>query len=261
MKRVLSGLVLIPIVLGIVQYGSPLLFLVLVTAAVLAGWVEYIRLMRHMEIRISAVVGAMLCLLLVYCFYRNDFYLAWLAACFMSLFIAWYASGAEMKDALNRIAFTFLGVVYVSGLMGYFILLRGMEHGNHILFFLFMVIWSGDIAAYYVGKNIGKTPLAPEISPGKTLEGAGAGLVGSVAGGLVAQQLFFESLPLNHCLIMALLCGTMGQIGDLAESLFKRRAGVKDSGSLIPGHGGVLDRLDSLMFAGPAFYIYHTLFF
>ena len=261
MKRVLSGLVLIPAVLGIVQYGSPLLFLALVTAAVLVGWFEYVRLAGHMGIKINGVVGGILCLLLVFCFYRNDFFLIWFAACLMSLFIAWYVSGSALEDSLNQVAYSFLGVVYVAGLMSYFILLRGMDHGNHILFYLFMVIWSGDIAAYYVGKTIGKTPLAPRISPGKTLEGSAAGLVGSVAGGVAAQWLFFETLPLNHCLIVALLCGTMGQIGDLAESLFKRRAGVKDSGSLIPGHGGVLDRLDSLMFAGPAFYIYHSLFF
>jgi len=259
-KRVLSGLVLIPVVLGIVQYGSPLLFLALVIAAVLVGWTEYGKLIRHIGIQINPIVGGILCLLLVFCFYRNDFYLVWLAACLMSLFITGYASGSAVEGALNQVAYSFLGVVYVSGLMSYFILLRGMEHGNFILFYLFMVIWSGDIAAYYVGKNIGKTPLAPKVSPGKTLEGAGAGLVGSVAGGVAAKYLFFGALPLNHCLIMALLCGIMGQIGDLAESLFKRRAGVKDSGSLIPGHGGVLDRLDSLMFAGPAFYIYHTLF-
>ena len=260
MKRVLSGLVLIPAVLGIVQYGSPLLFLALVVSAVLVGWSEYFRLAGHMGIKINPIVGGILCLLLVFCFYRNDFYLVWLAACLMSLFLTWYASGSPLEDSLNQVSYSFLGVVYVSGLMSYFILLRGMEHGNYILFFLFLVIWSGDIAAYYVGKNIGKTPLAPRISPGKTLEGSAAGLIGSVGGGVAAQLLFFEALPLNHCLIMALLCGTMGQIGDLAESLFKRRAGVKDSGSLIPGHGGVLDRLDSLMFAGPAFYIYHTLF-
>ena len=260
MKRIISGLVLIPTVLGVVQYGSPLLFLALVTAAVLVGWYEYVRLVSHVGIKINPIVGGILCLLLVFCFYRNDFYLVWLATCLMSLFITWYASGSALEDSLNQVAYSFLGVVYVSGLMSYFILLRGMEHGNHILFYLFMVIWSGDIAAYYVGKTIGKTRLAPKISPGKTREGAGAGLVGSVLGGAVAHALFFESLPLNHCLIMAFLCGTMGQIGDLAESLFKRRAGVKDSGSLIPGHGGVLDRLDSLMFAGPAFYVYHTLF-
>jgi phosphatidate cytidylyltransferase len=259
-KRVLSGLVLIPVVLGIVQYGSPLLFLALVIAAVLVGWTEYCKLIRHIGIKVNLIVGGVLCLFLVFCFYRNDFYLVWLAACLMSLFITWYASGSPLEDALNQVAYSFLGVVYVSGLMSYFILLRGMEHGNHILYYLFMVIWSGDIAAYYVGKTIGKTPLAPKISPGKTIEGSVAGLVGSVAGGVAAKYLFFESLPLNHCLIMALLCGIMGQIGDLAESLFKRRAGVKDSGSLIPGHGGVLDRLDSLMFAGPAFYIYHALF-
>ena len=260
MKRVLSGLVLIPAVLGIVQYGSPLLFLALVTAAVLVGWYEYFRLAGHMGIKINLVVGGLLCLLLVFCFYRDDFYLLWMAACLMALFITWYVSGSALEDSTHQVAYSFLGIVYVAGLMSYFILLRGMEHGNYILFYLFMVIWSGDIAAYYVGKNIGKTPLAPRISPGKTLEGSMAGLVGSVAGGVAAKLLFFEALPLNHCLIMALLCGTMGQIGDLAESLFKRRAGVKDSGSLIPGHGGVLDRLDSLMFAGPAFYIYHTLF-
>ncbi|MDH5762214.1 MAG: phosphatidate cytidylyltransferase [Nitrospinota bacterium] len=261
MKRVLSGLVLIPVVLGIVQYGSPLLFLTLVTAAVLTGWYEYVRLVRHIGIHINPIVGGAMCLLLVFCFYRNDFYLVWLAGCLMSLFIAWYASGADLEDSLNQVAYSFLGVVYVSGLMSYFIHLRGMEHGNFVLYFLFMVVWSGDIAAYYVGKNIGKTPLAPKISPGKTIEGSVAGLAGSMAGGVAAKYLFFETLPLNHGLIMALLCGTMGQIGDLAESLFKRRAGVKDSGSLIPGHGGVLDRLDSLMFAGPVFYIYHRLFF
>ena len=259
MKRVLSGLVLIPAVLGIVQYGSPLLFLALVTIAILVGWYEYVRMIGHIGIKINLVGGGMLCLLLVFCFYRNDYYLVWLAVGFMSWF-TWNTSKSELEDTLNKVAYSFLGVVYVSGMMGYFILLRGMEHGNHVLFFLFMVIWSSDIAAYYVGKTIGKTPLAPKISPGKTIEGAGAGVLGGLAGGIAAHYLFFESLPLSHCLIMALLCGTMGQTGDLAESLFKRRAGVKDSGSLIPGHGGVLDRLDSLMFAGPVYYIYHTLF-
>ncbi len=260
MKRILSGLALIPVVLGIVQYGSPLLFLALVTAAVLVGWREFFRMMRHTGIAIHPIVGGAMCLLLVFCFYRNDFYLVWLAVCLMTLFVTGYASRADLEEALNQVAYSLLGVVYVSGLMGYFILLRGMEHGNHILFFLFMVIWLGDTAAYYVGKNFGKTPLAPRISPGKTIEGSAAGLAGSVAGGVGAKYWFFESLPLSHCLIMALLCGIMGQIGDLAESLLKRRAGVKDSGSLIPGHGGILDRMDSLMFAGPVFYIYHRLF-
>ncbi len=259
MKRVLSGLVLIPVVLGIVQYGSLELFAVLVTAAVLAGWIEYVRLIRAVGITLNPIVGGGMCLLLAFCFYRNDFYLVWLALCLSSLFISWYASRSDQEDAFQQVTHSLLGVVYVSGLMSYFILLRGMEHGNHILLFLFMVIWTGDIAAYYVGKKIGKTPLAPKISPGKTVAGSVAGLAGSVAGGLAAKYLFFWTLPLNHCLIVALICGTMGQIGDLTESLFKRRAGVKDSGSLIPGHGGVLDRLDSLMFAGPAFYIYHEL--
>ena len=167
MKRILSGLVLIPAVLGIVQYGSPLLFLALVTGAVLVGWYEYVRLIGHMGIKINPIVGGIMCLLLVFCFYRDDFYLVWLAACLMALFITWYASGSALEDSLNQVAYSFLGVIYVSGLMSYFILLRGMEHGNYVLFYLFMVIWSGDIAAYYVGKTIGKRPLAPRISLAK----------------------------------------------------------------------------------------------
>ena len=259
MKRVLSGLVLIPVVLGIVQYGSPELFALLVTAAVMAGWVEYFRMIRLTEVEVNPAVGGALCLLLVFCFYRNDFYLAWLAFATITALVSGFVLRPSITEALNRSAYTLLGVVYVAGLMGYFILLRGMEHGNHILFFLFIVIWSGDITAYYVGKSSGKRPLAPEISPGKTQEGALAGLAGSLIGGVVAKYLFFLTLPLKHCLIITLICATIGQIGDLTESLFKRRAGIKDSGSIIPGHGGVLDRLDSLMFAGPAFYIYHAL--
>jgi len=259
-NRILSAAVLIPLVLGIVQYGSMELFTTLVLALVLAGWFEYTRMMRRIGVPGSPLLGGILCAALTACFYWNAHYLIWLAAAPISLFIAAVWAQKELKASLDHVGYTFLGVVYVSGLMSFLILLRAQEPGAILIYFLFLVIWLGDTGAFVVGKTMGKSPLAPKISPGKTIEGAVGGIVGSLAGGLIAQIAFWQNLPLNHCLIMALFCGIIGQFGDLTESMFKRSAGVKDSGALIPGHGGVLDRLDSLMFAGPALFCYQQLF-
>jgi len=245
MKRILSAAVLIPLVLGIVQYGSLELFAILVLALVLVGWFEYVRMIRRMGVHGSPVLGGILCAALTACFYWNEYYLIWLAAAPVSLFIATVWAQRELKASLDHVGYTFLGVVYVSGLMSFLILLRAQEPGATLIYFLFVVIWLTDTGAFVAGKTMGKSPLAPKISPGKTVEGAIGGVVGSLAGGFLAQLTFWQNLPLNHCLIMALFCGIISQFGDLTESMFKRSAGVKDSGSLIPGHGGVLDRLDS----------------
>lgn len=259
MKRILSALVLIPIVLGIVQYGSLELFSILVLGAVVAGWFEYSRMLEAMGTPGFHKLGLALCVLLTLCFYVNGFYLIWLAAAPLVLLLHALTQGPILKHNLDQTGYTFLGVGYVAGLMSFFILIRALEPGHFMIYFLFLVIWGSDSAAYYVGRSIGKTRLAPEISPGKTVEGSLGGLLGGVLGGLIAKYGFWHELALNHCLIMALFCGIIGQFGDLVESMFKRAAGVKDSGTLIPGHGGVLDRLDSLMFAGPAFYCYEIL--
>jgi len=259
-QRIASALVLVPLVLGIIQYGSPELFVVLVLAAVLGGWREYVELSRNMGFQVYSWVGAALCVLLVICFYFNDYFSLWVLTSLTALFVAWYVKENQISGALDPVAYSFLGLIYVAGLMGSFILLRHQEQANLWLYFLFMIIWIGDTAAYFVGKILGRTQLVPEISPGKTVEGAIGGLIGSLGAGLLARHWFLPGIPLTHCLIMSFLCGTIGQIGDLVESLLKRSAGVKDSGSVIPGHGGILDRLDSLMFAGPALYWYHRFF-
>lgn len=260
LKRILSAAVLIPVVLGIVQYGSMELFSIFVLALVLVGWWEYARMIRRMGVSGSPILGGILCAALTACFYWNAHYLVWLATAPVSIFMATVLAKRELRASLDHVAYTFLGVVYVSGLMSFLILLRAQEPGATLIYFLFVVIWLTDTGAFVAGKTMGKSPLAPKISPGKTVEGAIGGVVGSLAGGLVAHLTFWQNLPLNHCLIMALFCGIISQFGDLTESMFKRSAGVKDSGSLIPGHGGVLDRLDSLMFAGPALFCYQQLF-
>ena len=121
---------------------------------------------------------------------------------------------------------------------------------------MFLVTWASDTAAYYVGSSFGTRKLAPRISPGKTIEGSVGGLVGSVMMAVVAKFGFMPWLDLKDCLIIGLLLGSIGQVGDLFESRLKRYAGVKDSGTILPGHGGLLDRLDSLIFTSPVFYYY-----
>jgi phosphatidate cytidylyltransferase len=151
-------------------------------------------------------------------------------------------------------ALTLLGVCYVNWLLGYAVWLRDLPGGADWIVFLLAVTWTGETAAYLIGSRIGRHRLAPTISPAKTVEGAVAQLLTSLAaGGLAAWWLFGHSLK---GLTAGLLLGVVGQAGDLAESVLKRSAHTKDSGQIIPGHGGLLDRLDSLLFNTPALFYY-----
>ncbi len=262
MARVLSGVLFIPIVLGIVFYGSSWLFFALVAGLALTGLYEYFSMIDRVGVEGFPIVGGILGLLLLLCFQLDEgYFLEWGGLAFLALTFAWMVKEKNVKVALDQISYTLLGVLYVAGLSGYFLLIHRLQEGRHWLLFLFLVIWLGDTAAYYGGRKFGARPLAPAISPNKTIEGAIFGLLGSLAGGLIALFWFLEGVSLFHGLLVTLICGTIGQFGDLAESLLKRNTGVKDSSGLIPGHGGVLDRIDSLLFAGPALYIYYQLVF
>ena len=122
---------------------------------------------------------------------------------------------------------------------------------------LFLIIWLGDTLAYYIGTLAGKHLLAPSISPNKSIEGAIGGLLGSIGGALLAHYWFYPSISIANCTILGLVTGIAGQMGDLCESILKRNLNVKDSGFLVPGHGGLLDRLDSVLFSAPVFYYIH----
>jgi phosphatidate cytidylyltransferase len=127
------------------------------------------------------------------------------------------------------------------------------------VFFLLLVVWLGDSGAYYVGKRFGRHKLSPRISPKKTIEGLIGGMTASVITALVIKFTFFEEMPLHHAVIAGVILSIAGVIGDLAESMWKRSAAVKDSGTLLPGHGGFLDRFDSILFTAPILYCYWTL--
>jgi phosphatidate cytidylyltransferase len=153
-------------------------------------------------------------------------------------------------------AHTLLGVTYVGWLLGFAILLHGLPEGPWLVLFLMGVTWAGETAAYAVGSLMGRRRLAPTLSPGKTLEGSVAQIVASVLAALLLERWLPPGCGRAVALAAGGLIGVVGQVGDLAESAIKRSVGTKDTSQIIPGHGGVLDRIDSLLFNIPVFYGY-----
>ena len=165
----------------------------------------------------------------------------------------------DIDNSLPSSAVAVLATMYVGMLAGSIIRLRsdfGLVIGPKLVFFLLLVVWLGDAGAYYTGKKFGKHKLSPRISPKKTVEGLAGGVVASVITAVVIHYTFFEQFPLQHAIIVGIVLSITGVIGDLAETMWKRSAAVKDSGTLIPGHGGFLDRFDSILFTAPILYIY-----
>ena len=152
------------------------------------------------------------------------------------------------SDALASVGATVGGIAYIVLPWTFMMLIRAREHGAMFLLTLFFCTWCCDVAAYFTGSHFGKTPLCSQVSPHKTWEGFAGGAAASfMCGGLLALIFSFPPLPL---LLLGLLCGVAGQLGDLGESVLKREAGVKDTGNIIPGHGGMLDRFDSILVNG-----------
>lgn len=167
----------------------------------------------------------------------------------------------DISDAAREIAYASLAFLYIPLLLMHLVMLRQLAYGEKWLLVIMLIVMTNDSAAYYTGCSFGKHRLYPLVSPKKSIEGALGGLVGSIGGTLLAKFTFFPQLSFMDTIVTAVFIGALGQTGDLFESLLKRSFGVKDSGTLIPGHGGVLDRLDSIIFAAPATYYYAIFIF
>ena len=176
---------------------------------------------------------------------EGDLGLGLLIVLFFSIYL--FMAG-QLEERLNRLAWTLLGGLYLGYLLPHWVLLFRMPHGRAWVFFVLLVIMMGDGAAYFVGRRFGTRKLAPEISPGKTIEGAFGYVAGSVVGGYLGAGFLITELGMIEVVALSAMLSVLGQIGDLFESLIKRVFAVKDSGTLLPGHGGLLDRLDSLIF-------------
>lgn len=172
--------------------------------------------------------------------------------------------GAPFDKIIASSGATILGVLYIVLLGGHLVAVRmGFEQklSAHLLSFFFLVLMGADTGAYYTGRAIGKHKLAPNISPGKTWEGVAGGMLAALALATVAHFWFFRELPLKWALPLAAVMMILGVLGDLAESALKRSAGAKDAAKILPGHGGVLDRLDSLLFNAPLIYYFARVYF
>ena len=183
-----------------------------------------------------------------------------LASCTLLSFLVFLLTTRDQVIDTSKVGKVILGFMYMPLLMSSFILLRHLPGGVKWVLFVLVLAFCGDIFGYYTGKTIGKNKLMTSVSPGKTVEGTVGLVCGSLLGSIVFQQIVFTEIPLIHAVIMGVFGGILGQLGDLFESAMKRTAGVKDAGSIFPGHGGILDRLDSLSFIAPfVFYYQHYL--
>lgn len=248
MSRILTAAIGIPITLVLVLY-SPIELFALVMAAVAAACLS--ELFTLGSVRLQIRMGRWLLLLgaaVTASFARGT------PAAFAALIAAVLVAGSvlmftvPLDKMLPAMALAIFGVVYCCLLPGFFVLLE-----NTLRVVLLGAVWGGDAAAYYGGRLLGRHLLAPAISPKKTVEGAMSGLMGSIVVGMLLG-VWVAGAPAGTVLAASLAAGGAGQMGDLVESAVKRSAGVKDSSSILPGHGGMLDRLDSLLFAAPVFY-------
>lgn len=257
MKRIISALLILPPFALLVHYGSPLHFVLLVTLMVGLALVEFYRMLAAKGFPCWGWVGVTCGGVLPLAFYIGDIASqAAVAALVMLSFLVGLFTRQELVLSLQSIAFTLLGVFYIGWLLSYLVLLRLLIDGPHYVFYIFGVIWLGDAAALVFGMLFGRQKLAPTLSPRKTIEGAVGGMLGSLCGATVAGRWLLGNFTLTQCLVVGFLLAVLGQLGDLSESLLKRSAGVKDSGILIPGHGGILDKVDGILFGAPALYYY-----
>jgi phosphatidate cytidylyltransferase len=259
--RIVTALVLLPLFIGLVLFGNPFHFFLLVELVVVLCLVEYFSLLEIGEKRFR-LVGVGLGILTVSSLVPLDHPWMVLSALLCTLFFPFFWSfGREMKNPA-RVHFSVMagfGVLYVSVPLAVLALLRSMEWGDRLVLLICLSTWMGDTLAYWVGRSIGKTPFAPSISPKKTWEGTVGGLAGSLG---LTTVLGLSTIPTFtgwDCLIIGLVIGALGTLGDLTESALKRGFGVKDSGFIVPGHGGMLDRIDSLLLSGPAAFLYIVL--
>ena len=268
MKRILTAIVALPILLYTVWSDTPYYFAALTGIAILIGLYEFYALASKFEIASQITLGYAAGLAIVSCFAFNRPVL--IAAVIsglvlVSLSIAVFHAG-DMSKSLMTVSVTLLGVLYVALLAGSLVGVRMLEDGQtpklaaKLLTAFFAMVMMTDTGAYYTGRAIGRHKLAPRVSPGKTIEGSVGGFIAAAIAGVVCREVFFPEIPLLHVIALGVIIGIVGPIGDLAESMLKRGAGVKDSGVIFPGHGGMLDRIDSLLFCAPVIYYYSQWF-
>lgn len=247
--RIATAAGLIPLLILLIGWSPPWIFaaaLFILTAAALHEYFAMAFPHRWPEQCLGVVFGLALSAGI---FLSGSLDLAsWLGTLFLAVFAVYMFFPGALNERLNRLLFTLLGGVYGGFLFPHWIVVFHHERGRAWVFWVLGVIMAGDTFAYFAGRRFGVRSLAPEISPGKTVAGAWAYLGGAIIAGLVGAMLLFDGFNWLEISVLAVMIGILGQLGDMFESWLKRVFAVKDSSQLLPGHGGLLDRLDSLIF-------------
>jgi phosphatidate cytidylyltransferase len=269
MSRLITALIALPILVAsiLVPVLAPL-FVVIAVAAMVIGLYEFWWLGKKGGVDPDVVVGYGAAAAIFAAFYFNELgFLIFIIPIFIiAVLSAATLKGGPFDKMMASVSVTVLGVLYVALLGGHLVALRTAPFTKpglsaHLLSFFFLVIMGSDTGAYYSGRTFGRHKLAPKISPGKTWEGAVGGMVASLGLAVVSHYWFFPELSLKAAIPLAACMNVLGVIGDLTESALKRGAGAKDAAKILPGHGGLLDRLDSLLFNAPVLYYFAQLYF
>jgi phosphatidate cytidylyltransferase len=260
LKRWMTAIIAVPLLFAVVYFGSEALFAAVILGVILMGVYEYHAIVFGAGYFREKAQGMAIGILIPITVYFGDLQLLLAVLSFSVLFVffTYLLRIDEDRFDILPVGKLVLGFMYVPLMMSYFLLIRRMDQGVLWIFFLLVLAFSGDVTAYYVGKNFGKKKLLPSVSPNKTVEGTIGLIVGSTIGCIVFKAIFFPALPVVHAAALGFFGGVLGQLGDLCESAVKRSSGVKDSGVILPGHGGILDRLDCLIFIAPFVYYYHV---
>ena len=259
--RILVAVLTIPILLGLSFWGGiPFLLFILVIGT--ASFYEFAEMSKNKGENVNRIVGILtVVLFIVNAFYKFiDLQLLLLLSILLLLIFELFRNKGS---AIHNVGSTLLGIFYIGlfsssiiGIREFYSNSLHYNNGGLLIISIFITLWVTDSAAYFLGSAFGKHKLFPRVSPNKSWEGAIAGFVFSIIAMVVLNKFLISFISLADALVLGLIIGLFGQIGDLIESLLKRDAGVKDSSNIIPGHGGVLDRFDSLIFSSPFIFLY-----
>ena len=262
--RVLASFVFLPCFIIITMRGG-YHFLALVDIIILVGLLEFFGMMSAKGLRPYRVIGIVCGLALSWdVYFHAGVYANLFLVVTMLAIMTLELTRRDGTNSIYHVATTMFGVLYVAYLASHLVLLRELPlvcdrdyaDGSSFVFLVFVVTWAGDTGAYFVGSTLGRHPLLPRVSAKKTIEGSVGGLVFAALGAVAAAYTFAGYLDVTQAVVLGIAAGTVGQLGDLFESLLKRDADLKDTSELIPGHGGALDRFDGLLFTSPLMYYY-----
>ncbi|MCD5402105.1 phosphatidate cytidylyltransferase [candidate division NPL-UPA2 bacterium] len=258
-NRLLMTVLFVPLfILFIVWGGRPFFFLIL--AISLIGLFEFYQIMETRQIKPLTFPGLLMAVGLLVAI-SAPLTLSLVIAVSVMVILLGQMKRNDLPGAVTNCAVTVFGLLYVVGLLGHLIVLRNLEGGLSLVLTVWFITWLGDSGAFAIGKSRGKRKLFPRVSPHKTVEGAlggvGAAILASFVAYFALRAIFGNApFPISHAFFLGLTLGIVGILGDLSESLLKRDAQVKDSGGRVPGHGGILDTFDSLLFTAPVMYYY-----